>query len=76
MLHNCNRALKGDDQQASLSKQAKRPQSQVFRYLQGVLATALGFVFFGGVETGFLNLTGIIMNTAGRRFLLFSIEVS
>ena len=28
-------------------------------------ATALGFVFFGGVKTGAMNLTGISMNTAG-----------
>jgi len=33
--------------------------------MKGVAATALGFVFFGGVQTGFLNLTGITMNTAG-----------
>ncbi len=30
-----------------------------------MVATALGFIFFGGVQTGFLNLTGIAMNTAG-----------
>lgn len=33
--------------------------------LQGVAATGLGFVFFGGVRTGLLNLIGITMNTAG-----------
>ena len=34
-------------------------------WLQGVAATGLGFVMFGGLQTGFLNLTGIGMNTAG-----------
>lgn len=33
--------------------------------MQGVAATALGFIFFGGVKTGAMNLTGIAMNTAG-----------
>ena len=36
-----------------------------FVSLQGVAATALGFLFFGGVKTGAMNLTGIAMNTAG-----------
>lgn len=33
--------------------------------MQGVAATSLGFVVFGGVKAGLLNVTGIGVNTVG-----------
>lgn len=48
-----------------LGTRALSPYLKDMPLVQGVVATALGFVFFGGVKTGAMNLTGITMNTFG-----------